>query len=67
MTEYITKQQAIDLAESLRTIAGNAVTDALIKGIEALKPKYKVPITWEGDPHEQKLRNTTSGNQRTGI
>lgn len=31
--EYITKTQAIDLAESLRPIAGNGITDAFIKGI----------------------------------
>lgn len=35
--EYITKSQAIDLAESLRPIAGNGITDAFIKGIEGLK------------------------------
>ena len=32
--EYITKAQAIDLAKSLRPIAGKAVTDAFIRGIE---------------------------------
>ena len=35
--EYITKAQAIDLAESLRPIAGNAITDAFIKGIEGVE------------------------------
>ena len=35
--EYITKSQAIDLAESLRPIAGNGITDAFIKGIEGLE------------------------------
>ena len=35
--EYITKAQAIDLAESLRNIAGDAITDAFIKGIEGLE------------------------------
>lgn len=35
--EYITKQQAIDLAESLRPIAGNGITDAFIKGIEGVE------------------------------
>ena len=35
--EYITKAQAIELAESLRPIAGNGITDAFIKGIEGLK------------------------------
>lgn len=37
MVEYITKSQAIDLAESLRPIAGNGITDAFIKGIEGLE------------------------------
>ena len=37
MSEYITKAKAIDLAESLRTIAGNGITDAFIKGIEGLE------------------------------
>ena len=37
MDEYITKQQAIDLAESLRPIAGNGITDAFINGIEGLE------------------------------
>ena len=37
MSEYITKQQAIDLAESLRPIAGNGITDAFIKGIEGVE------------------------------
>ena len=35
--EYITKSQAIDLAESLRPIAGNGITDAFINGIEGLE------------------------------
>lgn len=35
--EYITKSQAIDLAESLRPIAGNGITDAFIKGIEGVE------------------------------
>ena len=37
MLEYITKSQAIDLAESLRPIAGNGITDAFIKGIEGVE------------------------------
>lgn len=37
MAEYITKQQAIDIAESLRPIAGNGITDAFIKGIEGVE------------------------------
>ena len=37
MNEYITKSQAIDLAESLRPIAGNGITDAFIKGIEGVE------------------------------
>ena len=37
MAEYITKAQAIDLAESLRPIAGNGITDAFINGIEGLE------------------------------
>lgn len=37
MNEYITKAQAIDLAESLRPIAGNGITDAFIKGIEGVE------------------------------
>ena len=36
-SEYITKSQAIDIAESLRPIAGNGITDAFIKGIEGLE------------------------------
>ena len=35
--EYITKAQAIDLAESLRTVAGNGITDAFINGIIGLE------------------------------
>lgn len=38
--EYITKYQAIDLAESLRPIAGNGITDAFIKGIEGLEGHF---------------------------
>ena len=37
MLEYITKAQAIALAESLRPIAGNGITDAFIKGIEGVE------------------------------
>jgi len=36
MPEYITKQQAVDLAESLRNIAGDGITDAFVKGTERL-------------------------------
>lgn len=36
-SEYITKSQAIALAESLRPIAGNGITDAFIKGIEGVE------------------------------
>ena len=49
MAEYITKQQAIDLAESLRPIAGNGITDAFIKGIEGLeeqKPHVLPDAVW---------------------
>ena len=38
--EYITKAQAIELAESLRPIAGKGITDAFIKGIDGLEPKH---------------------------
>ena len=48
MNEYITKSQAIDLAESLRPIAGNGITDAFIKGIEGVEGcrliKNKEPV-----------------------
>lgn len=37
MEEYITKQQAIDLAESLRNIAGDTITNAFINGIEGVE------------------------------
>lgn len=37
MDEYITKAQAIALAESMRNIAGDAITDAFINGIEGLE------------------------------
>lgn len=37
MTEYITKQQAIDLAESMRNLMAKGVADAFIKGIEGLE------------------------------
>ena len=40
LMEYITKAQAIALAESLRHIAGNGITDAFIKGIDGLEPKH---------------------------
>ena len=40
MSEYITKAQAIDLAESLRPIAGNGITDAFIKGIEGVEGRW---------------------------
>lgn len=38
--EYITKAQAIYLAESLRPIAGNGITDAFINGIEVGKDAW---------------------------
>lgn len=34
--EYITKAQAIEVAESLRPVAGDTITNAFIKGIEGL-------------------------------
>lgn len=37
MSEYITKAKAIEIAESLRPIAGNGITDAFINGIEGLE------------------------------
>lgn len=37
MSEYITKAQAIEVAESLRNIAGDAITDAFINGIIGAK------------------------------
>lgn len=37
MSEYITKAKAIEIAESLRHIAGNGITDAFIKGIEGVE------------------------------
>ena len=42
MPEYIAKIQAIALAESLRPIAGNGITDAFIKGIEGLETQHWV-------------------------
>lgn len=36
MAEYITKQQAIDLAESMRNLMAKGVADAFIKGIEGV-------------------------------
>lgn len=46
--EYITKAQAIALAESLRPIAGNGITDAFINGIEGVEGcrllKHKEPV-----------------------
>lgn len=47
--EYITKTQAIDLAESLRPIAGNGITDAFIKGIEGVEgqgPHILPDVAW---------------------
>lgn len=36
MTEYITKAQAIDLAESMRNLMAKGVADALINGLGEL-------------------------------
>lgn len=35
--EYITKAQAIEVAESLRPVAGDTITNAFIKGIEGVE------------------------------
>ncbi len=35
--EYITKAQVIEVAENLRNIAGDAITDAFIKGIKGVE------------------------------
>lgn len=37
MAEYITKAQAIDLAESMRNLMAKGVADAFIKGIEQME------------------------------
>ena len=37
MSEYITKAKAIEIAESLRNVAGDAIIDAFIKGIEGVE------------------------------
>lgn len=49
--EYITKAQAIALAESLRPIAGNGITDAFIKGIEGVEGYRGIAtnVTFEGE------------------
>lgn len=49
--EYITKAQAIALAESLRPIAGNGITDAFIKGIEGVEGYRGIATnaTFEGE------------------
>lgn len=67
--EYITKAQAIDLAESLRPIAGNGITDAFINGIEGVETKRWIMFfdpskggtrdlndgVWDRTPMEEKM------------
>lgn len=58
--EYITKAQVIEVAESLRNIAGDTITNAFIKGIESIEDVrkdgtwklFKLEMGWYGECSE---------------